>query len=58
MSHVLPDEQWLSVVNCVLYYPVYYGFSQTIPRQITGNNGRITETKELPRLLLTVWIGL
>lgn len=47
-----------SMVNCALYYPVYYGFVQTIPRQITANNERITETMELPRLLLTVRIAL
>lgn len=41
-----------SVANCALYCHVYYGFIQTIPRQITGDNDRIIETIELLRLLL------
>ena len=41
----------LSVAHCALYCHVYRGFIQTIPRQITGNNDRITETIELLRLL-------
>lgn len=41
-----------SMAHCALYYHVYHGFIQTIPRQITGNNDRIIETIELLRLLL------
>lgn len=41
-----------SMANCALYCHVYYGFIQTIPRQITGDNDRIIETIELLRLLL------
>lgn len=41
-----------SMASCGLYCHVYYGFIQTIPRQITGNNDGIIETMEILRLFL------
>lgn len=52
MSHVIPVDSMLSLANCALYYHVYYGFIQTIARQITWDNDRIIETIELLRLVL------
>lgn len=54
MSHVIPAgmNSMFSMPNCALHCHVYYGFIQTIPRQITRDNDRIIETIELLGLLL------
>lgn len=54
MPHVIPigKDSTLSMANCALYCHVYYGFIQTIPRQITWDNDRIIETIALLRLVL------
>lgn len=53
MSYIVPVgmNSMFSMANCSLYCHVYYGFIQTIPRQITEDNDRIIETIELLRLL-------